>query len=745
MKKVIKFLFIFISLFIISFLISCNDEKEDEVKIKDVNITLNKLEFTKEELQEAIGKISYINEKGETIEVEIIGDMFSIEKSDDKYIIKVSYVIQNQTFTKEFTVTIEKPEPEPITLVKIEKVILDKDTFEANESVQLSGKVVLKYSDGSTMEVSLTNDLITMPDTIATGENKATVSYEGKAIYVSFYVKADTSDLSDDELLAEEIKEYLKEMLDGKEFSNRVDLIYEYKNISIDYESNNTSVISHTGLIKTPILDTKVDFIYYFFVGNLDIMGTVRVTAKGSGTYADATLAEVKSMVPSKVTESFSLPVTYDRYEATLVWSIAGVECPNGYVEVKKEEEDYYITVSVVITAKGSTAIEEFTIYCSMLTDIQRMNKALNRVESNFKNVKIDSDVEFPANDEDYGCKLIWYSYNPDIITHEGKYIEPFYDININIKVQAKIGLQIETKVITVSVVGKHFSEKWEKIEYFINRIHKDEIKTQRFNLYGCEEGYYTVPTKNIGYLPFYTSDEIKIVTDYLPNGTNLKPDRLRTSTYYITLHNTGMAHPTATAKGLNDYIHSTDRQASWHYAIDDHEAYNHVPVDEVTWHAGDGSRGVGEIWYSESYRFYGIGGGNNNSVSIEMCVYSGCDFNWVMRNTAKHVSWLLVKYHLNPSRIRQHYDYSGKDCPQVLRQSGRWPEMLELINIEYFARTELSDVTFVWKSLNPEIMDDTGTVINNPGVDTEISYQVEVTYNNETKVYIFKSLLKKI
>ena len=291
----------------------------------------------------------------------------------------------------------------------------------------------------------------------------------------------------------------------------------------------------------------------------------------------------------------------------------------------------------------------------------------------------------------------------------------------------------------------KHFSEKWEKIEYFINRIHKDEIKTQRFNLYGCEEGYYTVPTKNIGYLPFYTKDEIKINVDYLPNGTNLKPDRLRTSTYYITLHNTGMAHPTATAKGLNDYIHSTDRQASWHYAIDDHEAYNHVPIDEVTWHAGDGSHGVGEIWYSESYRFYGIGGGNNNSVSIEMCVYSGCDFNWVMRNTAKQVSWLLVKYHLNPSRIRQHYDYSGKDCPQVLRQSGRWPEMLELINIEYFARTELSDVTFVWKSLNPEIMDDTGTVINNPGVDTEISYQVEVTYNGETKVYTFTSLLKKI
>ena len=144
------------------------------------------------------------------------------------------------------------------------------------------------------------------------------------------------------------------------------------------------------------------------------------------------------------------------------------------------------------------------------------------------------------------------------------------------------------------------------------------------------------------------------------------------------------------------------------------------------------------------SYRSYGIGGGNYFSVGIEMCVNSGGDFNWTMRNTAKLVSKLLVQYNLNPSRIRQHFDYSGKDCPQVLRHADRWDEMLELISMEYFARTQLKGVEFEWTSLNPEIMDNTGKVINNPKVDTESSYKVKVTYNGESREFTFTSLLQK-
>ena len=221
-----------------------------------------------------------------------------------------------------------------------------------------------------------------------------------------------------------------------------------------------------------------------------------------------------------------------------------------------------------------------------------------------------------------------------------------------------------------------------------LERINVKNVKNQSFYLYGCEEGYYQVKTTNYGYLPFYRNDELKVTEDILPDDSPLKANRMRTSTNYVTIHNTGMAHPTATAYGLNEYIHTTDRVASWHFSVDDKEAYQELKLGEVGWHAGDGSRYYGQYW--ESGGVWCIGGGNNNSVGLETCVYSGVDYNMVMRNTAKLVAKLLVQYNLSTSLVRQHYDFSGKDCPQVLRQSGRWAELLELIELEYYARTEL-------------------------------------------------------
>ena len=141
------------------------------------------------------------------------------------------------------------------------------------------------------------------------------------------------------------------------------------------------------------------------------------------------------------------------------------------------------------------------------------------------------------------------------------------------------------------------------------------------------------------------------------------------------------MAHQQQSAQGLNEYIHTTDRIASWHFSVDDKEAYQELKLGEVGWHAGDGSYSYGDYYYNEDYKYWSIGGGNNNSIGIEMCVYSGCDFNMVMRNTAKLVSKLLIQYNLTPSDVRQHHDFSGKNCPQVIREAGRWAEMIELIS----------------------------------------------------------------
>ena len=284
--------------------------------------------------------------------------------------------------------------------------------------------------------------------------------------------------------------------------------------------------------------------------------------------------------------------------------------------------------------------------------------------------------------------------------------------------------------------------EKWKKIETFLKKINLKEIKNQNYFLYGYEEGYEKVPSENLGYLPFYNSSEMEIKKSFLPDDSNLKPNTKRKATKYITIHNTGMAHPSATAKGLDEYIHTTTRVASWHFSIDDKETYQHLDLDEVGWHAGDGSHTWEEKYFNKTYNKECIGGGNQNSVGIESCVYQGVDFNMVMRRLAKLTASLLIKYQLTIKDVKQHYDFSGKNCPQVIREANRWEEFLFLVELELFAQKELEDVIFQWQSLSPEIMDDEGKVFYHPGKETTIAYQVEVEYNKTKKTYSFTSQL---
>lgn len=96
------------------------------------------------------------------------------------------------------------------------------------------------------------------------------------------------------------------------------------------------------------------------------------------------------------------------------------------------------------------------------------------------------------------------------------------------------------------------------------------------------------------------------------------------------------------------------DRQASWHYTVDDHEIWQSIPEKEVAWHAGDGR-----------------GPGNMSSIAIEICVNSDGDFTKAKRLAAELAAELLNKYNLPISRLVQHNHWSGKNCPRNLRKSG--------------------------------------------------------------------------
>lgn len=135
----------------------------------------------------------------------------------------------------------------------------------------------------------------------------------------------------------------------------------------------------------------------------------------------------------------------------------------------------------------------------------------------------------------------------------------------------------------------------------------------------------------------------------------------------YITVHQTGN-----TSKGANAKVHANlqsngnARSASWHYQVDDKEAYQSFEDDAQCWHAGDGQ-----------------GPGNTQSVAVEICINSDGNYKKSVQNGAELVKQLLDKHNLSIDKVKQHADWSNKNCPAQIRggKDGiKWADFIKMV-----------------------------------------------------------------
>lgn len=530
----------------------------------------------------------------------------------------------------------------------------------------------------------------------------------------------------DEEVTMETIKTWLLDMYTN--YVIETNIIFPKTDYSgkstIEVVSFDLKYLKSDGTFIAPILDEKTELLFIIELGEETDDIFIPVILKGYGDEFDEVMLWLDTQIPNKISSSITLPNNYTKCNATLNWKSNNPDIlnTNGTV-VRDTDENQGVLLSCEILIDGQTKV--YTKYVTILGRTSKEKIALIKIKLDDyyqEQEYIDENTIFYTTDEVYRSKIIWTSKNESIVTSSLEFIKPLYDTTLTMEISINLDGYNTSYSYVFKVKGLEYTSTWNKIETFLTKINLPEIKTQKFYLYGWEEGYQLVPTENIGYLPFYDDDEMVIIQDLVEDGSPLKPSKMRTATKYIVIHNTGMGHPTATASGVNEYIHSTDRVASWHFSIDDKETYQELKLGEIGWHAGESN-------------------GNNYGIGIESCVYAGVDFNKVMRRLAKLTAMLLIEYNLGLNDVKQHFDFSGKDCPQVIRHAERWEELLYLIQLEYFAQTQLKDVTFEWKSLTPEIMDDTGTVINNPE-ETIVNYEVKVTYQNETRIYSYSSKL---
>jgi N-acetylmuramoyl-L-alanine amidase len=121
--------------------------------------------------------------------------------------------------------------------------------------------------------------------------------------------------------------------------------------------------------------------------------------------------------------------------------------------------------------------------------------------------------------------------------------------------------------------------------------------------------------------------------------GTALKPQ-------FLTIHSTG--NPSSTARNERGWLTnpSNNRTASWHIVVDEREAIEAIPLNEVAFHAGTAA-------------------GNNTSIGLEICESGNREKT--LAHAAEVAASILKKYGWGVDRLRRHYDWSKKNCPRIL------------------------------------------------------------------------------
>lgn len=139
-----------------------------------------------------------------------------------------------------------------------------------------------------------------------------------------------------------------------------------------------------------------------------------------------------------------------------------------------------------------------------------------------------------------------------------------------------------------------------------------------------------------------------------------------------IVVHNTAND---ATARNEIAYMTNNNYETSFHYAVDDKEIVQGLPLDRNGWHSSDGN-----------------GKGNREGIAIEICYSkSGGDrFIKAEENAVDLIVYLLKKYNWGIDRVTKHQDYCGKYCPHRTLDMG-WNRFINMIKAKLEDKSQIS------------------------------------------------------
>lgn len=756
MKKLLSILLIFVALF----LIGCNEHIEND---KDENFIYN-LEIDGDASVE-IGKEIILEPSYDYDDINVQFD-FSWSVDDESIAIIEDGVLKG---LKEGTVIVTLKDNisnlETDVAIKVNAKPIPKTTtlkIEAsNKNLTIGDELVLtaKYDENTQVDLewSVNNNLATINNgkLVAVDEGQVTVTLKDKV-----------SNLEDSVIIniaapIIPIVYTVDDMLDwafeqiGTEALDEVNFPYERDGFDVTYEwiSEDDDVVDvesgYVGLFK---IDEETNLTCIATYNGETKERTIKFTALGYAAY-DVRDAFLKQFKANQIFNSMpDLETKFDLYGgSTITWESKdqSIFSNKGVLTKGFYEQEVVLTLHVKLTNPDYEKDIDVTLLAQPMDINEKIELVKKWIENNVSpDGKIYKTTVLPTFIDDYGISLEWRNQNGQELNLSFSADNPILGdaLGVLIKMSCIDGTKASFEMSFQTAATK-ITDMWEKIDLFVNTIAGSDVTAFSYYLITWS-GYSN------GYVPFFTNNRLEVIEDILPYTDGNVRTGIKKAAYggtqYIVVHDTGNSGNGADAKMHNSYIKNLNNNnggdrgsVSWHFTVDDKECYQHLPLDEVSWNAGDGGHVYGETYHNSTYNADCIGGGNYNGISIESCVHYGTDYTYTMRRLAKLVAGLLIDNKLTVDRVKQHNHFSGKNCPMVIRENNRWNEFIYLVKLEYYGLKELEGVTFEWTSLTPELMDNEGRLLGKYDFGTTVSYKVKVTYNGVSKEYTFSSILK--
>ena len=572
--------------------------------------------------------------------------------------------------------------------------------------------------------------------TVDETEKSITAVKEGEAV-ITIYALTDTTVSKTINVIVGEgnaeginaIVKYVKETV-GVEGEDRIKLPTSHPELggTISWTCDSTAVNVEKGICAVEDNDQVVTLNYNISYNGDTKTGSIEYTIIGFNMI-DAASSFINQIKGSKISGDLDLETSFtDCGGTTVTWTSSNTNVLTNSGKFSKPDDACTITITYTVTTKSPATTHTYTKTFSVegKTLAEKVEPIIEWINENVApNGILTETTELPSRLPEFGATLDYQDTDGYPFNIQKYLSNPIISGRFVLSIVIKVNAGTYTYDIVCSVQSSSENDMWDNIELFLNQISNNNYKTTK------------KPSNNLykyGYIPFFTQGELAVEERLINSGTAARPGTIKTKTQYIVVHDTGNQGAGTDVAMTVNYLHNiqNSESKSWHYTVDEDNCVRTVPDNEVAWHAGDGTRRYGTTYHNDTYNADCIGGGNMSGIAIESCVNSDGDYAMTERNLAKLVAQLVLQNNLTIDRIKQHNDFSGKNCPAVLRGLGFWNRFIYLVQLEIYGQTVLGDVEFTWNPVSENISEK-GVITAKNGT---VSYSVTARYNGQSKTY---------